>query len=219
MAVNDVIRIQFHYHAFQKQFITTFHYRETVEDTGPPNLAGINLAFIPNINPALNGVFPNGVVYGCLKANEIITAGARRIPNVANFVDATGTASVDALPGNTPLRVNLYGPNQDRTARGGLLLSGLKEQNETSNGPDSNLQTALNNWFANNLSQDLVGAAPSTGQWEFGFMSRAGANPGDPLLPWPGNFVKAVNFSVAPFFQTLRSRRGSYTSVSSATAP
>ena len=70
--------------------------------------------------------------------------------------------------------------------------------------------TAVTNYqtWANNLNNnDVTTTAPNTGTFTMGFMSRAAVVAGDPLVAWPGTFVKPDNMSVAKFPVTIRSRQ------------
>ena len=215
MAVGDVIQIRFFTHANQRQFINVFHYRETVEDTGPPNLAGINIAFGNTIAVGWDDFLSNESRVGCSIANQIVNVGPKRQPNTVYYVDAAGVGVSEAMPGNTAARVNIYGSNHGRPNRGALIISGLGEGSVVGNDLDPAFSALVQTNVIDNLIAGLNGAPPSTGEWEFGYMSRADVNPINPPVPWPGVFIKPTGYSISPAVQTLRSRQGTYTAVNS----
>lgn len=213
MAVNDINRLELRYHCHQKQYINVLHYRETTEDTGDITLQGFTDAWAAIFIADLQQLSSNQCVFGCVKANQIVSAGTRKLPGVTYLLDKVGGKTGQPMPGNTVARINFFGQNQSRVNRGGLNIGGLRESDEEVNGPDAATIQDIQIYWVNNLKKTIVGGAPSNGEWDFGWMSRAGVDPVDPLLPWPGQFVVPTGYTVSPYFSTLRSRQGTYTNV------
>lgn len=213
MAVGDINRVQLYTHVHQKQFVNVLHYRETVEDTGDITLQGLTDAWATQFITDLKALYSNELTFGCVKANQIVSSGTRKLPGVTYFLNEIGGVVGRAMPGNTVARVNFFGQNQGRVNRGGLNIGGMYLEEEEVNGPSAGAQVVLTEGWIDQLQVDVVGGAPSTGEWEFGWMSRAAPDPVDPLLPWPGQFVVPTGYTVSPFFSTLRSRQGTFTNV------
>jgi len=214
MAVNDLARVELHYNANEQPFVTVFTYRETVEQTGPDDMFGISIAFAAQILPAFQDLLSVGTRLGCVIARQIQQAGTRKIPATSYFVDTDGTVAGQAAPGNKPLIHNSRGVHQGRPSLGKLKISGYSVDSLVGKNV-SPAFTALWNTFAGDLGSDLVLGAPYTGEFEFGFMSRAGVLPADPPVAWPGTFVKPTTFSLSLEPGQLRRRQVRYTNAHS----
>lgn len=209
MAVGDVYQSQVFYHAHDRQFITSFFYRETVEDTGPWPTAGIGTAWGLAVAVPMQNILSDQAILGCIKTTRII--GDDTLSHVAYFNDAFGTGVTEAAPGSSAQRYILSGENHSRPNRGALIISGWAELGYEDGAWTPGAIAGAYQPFINAVMTDLVGGAPSTGEWEFGYMSRANATPGGPLVPYPGVFVRPSSMNLAPQPQTLRSRQTTYT--------
>lgn len=208
MAVGDVYKLDFYYHANQRQFITQFHYRETIEDTHPLVAASINAAWQIAILPKIRDFLSTETEVGAIKTRRIV--GGKGPTSVGNFVDGYGLVGVDALVGNHGLRIQLAGSNHGRANRGAQVFSGCAEAETNGNVWSSDMLTTFVPPYLTALVTDLVGVAPSTGEWEFGYMSRAPLDPLDPPVAWPGVFIKPDSVSAQTIPQIIRSRQGTH---------
>lgn len=213
MAVNDINRVELRYHCHQKQYINVLHYRETTEDTGDITLQGFCDSWAVQFIAGLKAMSSSDCVFGCIKANQIVSSGTRKLPGVVYFLNEVGDLAGNPMPGNTVARVNYFGQNQGRVNRGGLNVGGLRESDEEVNGPSAATNALIKAGWIDQLKIDIMGFFPSTGIWEFGWMSRAGVLTTDPPLAWPGQFVVPTGYTVSPYFSTLRSRQGTFTNV------
>lgn len=209
MAVGDVYQHQVYYHANQKQFITTFHYRETVEDTGPFPAEAITAAWGLEYDASWTTLMSNQGYLGCTITRRIV--GGPGPVSISNSNNAVGDALGQAYPGNTGFRINLRGTKDSRPSTGGLIISGFPETGIDGNSLNAAYLAIVNVGIVDKLLVDLVGTAPSTGEWEFGFMSRAPVVLLDPPLAYPGVFVKPSQVAANPIPVTIRSRQGTYT--------
>jgi len=209
MAVNDVYKVDLYYHAHQRQFITSFYYREIVEETGPNPAAAINAAWAAAVASPFRELLSDEAILGCLKTNIIV--GDPQAGNITYFADAVGIRPSEAVPANTPMRIVLGGTTQSRASRGALIISSFGELNYVNGAFTPTYISAAVEPFITAVQQDLDTPPPGTGEFEFGYMSRAPVVAGDPLLPYPGNFVKAESVRLSPQPQTLRSRQGTHT--------
>jgi len=213
MAIGDIGRLQFFTHANQRQFINTLHYREVEEETDAFPMQVLADAWSALFVPGLQALYSDQFTFGCVKANEIVSGPVRSNPGVTYYENLFGTKSSRALPGNTPARMNFFGTKFSRVIRGGMNISGLSQGDEEGNGPNAATVAQIETLWRDKLLQNVAAAGPATGEWEFGFMSRAAIVAGDPLEAWPGEFVPVDGITVSPFFSTLRSRQGTYTNI------
>lgn len=208
MAVNDVYKVDFYSHAHDRQFITSFHYRETVEDIGPFPAAAINAAWQIAILPPLRGLLSTETYCGAIHTRRIV--GGEGPTSRGYFVDGNGSRSGEAMPGNQALLVQLNGTHQGRPSRGKQYISGLSESDCDGNQWNGDLLNTEVFLYMDQLMQTLTGVAPSTGEWEFGYMARAGVLTTDPPLAWPGQFVRPVSLTGRNIPATIRSRQGTH---------
>lgn len=209
MAVNDVYAVQFFYHAYQRQFVTTLHFRETVEETAGNPAAQVNLAVNADIRPSFLDLLAANVILGCYKTRKIVGAPG---PEWDSFLlDLNGTQAGQSLPGSSALRLNTGATVQGRPNRGAQIISGISEADVVNGVFTADLTTNRLGAYITALQGGLNTNPGGTGSWEFGYMSRAPVTAGDPLLTWPGQFVDPTVYYSTGIPVAIRSREGTHT--------
>lgn len=209
MAVNDVYSVDLYSHAHDKQFVNTFVYRESTEDTGPFPAAALAVEFGINLIPLLRPMLAPDVNIGCTKTHKFV--GVAGPTSVAYFVDEFGMATGESLPGNIGLRINLNGSIHGRSSRGALIIGGTPEDEIITGKFNSGWLASTVTPFLDALQIPLVGTGPSTGFWRFGYMSRAPVVLPGPLVAWPGEFVEPDSLSANPLPVVIRRRQTTHT--------
>lgn len=209
MAQNDVYQAQLFYNAFQKQFITTLHFRETQADDGPHPAKALNLAIFTEIVPSFLALLSGTTILGCIKTRIIV--GSNQAEDVLYLLDQNGTQPGQPIPGSSALRLNTGATVQGRPNRGSLIISGISEADIVNGVFRADLTTNRLATFIEALQGGATGTGTSTGVWEVGYMSRAPVEAGDPLLSWPGSFVNPTVWYSTGIPVVQRSRQGTHT--------
>lgn len=208
MAVGDVYQHRVYYHMTQRQYITTFHYRETVEETAGFPAEALAAAWAVQHDAGFRSIISSEGFLGGTITRRIV--GGPGPVEIANANNAQGTPLGEAYPGNTGMRINLRGIHQGRSSTGALIISGFPETGIEGNTLNAAYLALVKTNLTDLLAVDLQATSPGTGEWEFGFMSRAPVTPPDPPIAWPGQFVKPLQIAANPIPVTIRSRQGTH---------
>lgn len=208
MAVGDLYLARIVSHANDRVFLNVVAYKETTEDIGDDVCQALSSAIANSDWLSLRDHLAQDAVHGAVLVHKI--QGAKQPSGATYYVDKTGLRVGGSVPGNIGIRVNQNGQHQGRSSRGAMIFGGFPETGlnlgEWSDLIVDELQVlvdALNN-------NDVTTTAPNSGTFTMGFLSRAPAVAGEPLVAWPGTFVKPDSMTVARAPVTIRSRQTDY---------